>query len=329
MADENWYYAAGGQQQGPVSLEAMRGLLADGRLRSEDLVWREGMPAWVVAGEVSALATTAQRRANPAEPATAVSPAQPAAPDGPAWHYLQDGQQHGPVSAETLRQLLADGHVDRSTSVQRVGISSWVAAGGVPELAASDGFAPHDAQALPAGEPPAAYGAGGQSLQYFQPSGPNAVPALFAGFWLRAVAYVIDSFILAFSGCTIQSTLGVGLDFALPTAGGAGAPAAPSPLDIGLTLVALAVGIAINWLYYALLESSPKQATIGKLALGLRVTDLRGDPLTFGRASGRYFGMFLSLLTCGFGFVMAGFTERKQALHDLIAGTLVVRNTRA
>jgi len=85
------------------------------------------------------------------------------------------------------------------------------------------------------------------------------------------------------------------------------------------------LGLMMNWIYYAALESSVWQATIGKKVLGLTVTDLAGNRITFGRASGRFFGMLLSGFILGIGFLMAGFTERKQALHDMIAGCLVIR----
>jgi len=70
--------------------------------------------------------------------------------------------------------------------------------------------------------------------------------------------------------------------------------------------------------------ASEKQATLGKMAMGLIVTDDNNQRLTFGRATGRHFAKYLSGLALGIGFVMAAFTERKQALHDMIAGTLVV-----
>jgi uncharacterized RDD family membrane protein YckC len=73
------------------------------------------------------------------------------------------------------------------------------------------------------------------------------------------------------------------------------------------------------------MESSAKQATVGKMALGIIVTDLDGRRIGFGRATGRYFAKILSALTLGIGFLMAGFTERKQALHDMVASCLVIR----
>jgi uncharacterized RDD family membrane protein YckC len=81
----------------------------------------------------------------------------------------------------------------------------------------------------------------------------------------------------------------------------------------------------LHWLYFALMESSTWQATLGKKALGLEVTDLEGKRIGFGRASGRFFGKILSVLILWIGFIMAGFTEKKQALHDMLAGTLVIR----
>ena len=92
----------------------------------------------------------------------------------------------------------------------------------------------------------------------------------------------------------------------------------------GTAVIYLSV-VIIGWLYSALMESSAKQATLGKLALGIKVTNLQGERIGFGRATGRYFGMILSSLTLCIGFVMAGFTRRRQALHDMVAGTLVVK----
>ncbi|MNP51361.1 RDD family protein [compost metagenome] len=82
--------------------------------------------------------------------------------------------------------------------------------------------------------------------------------------------------------------------------------------------------IAIGWLYYAIFESSKLQGTPGKKALGIIVVNSRFDRVTFGHASGRYWSKILSFLTLYVGFIMAGFTKNKQALHDMIASTYVV-----
>ena len=85
------------------------------------------------------------------------------------------------------------------------------------------------------------------------------------------------------------------------------------------------ISILIGWLYHSLLESSSWQGTVGKKVLGLTVTDLNGHRISFGRATGRYFGQILSAMICFVGFIMVAFTERKQGLHDMMAGTLVLK----
>jgi uncharacterized RDD family membrane protein YckC len=141
------------------------------------------------------------------------------------------------------------------------------------------------------------------------PPPPPPAPVEYAGFWRRVAAVLIDGLIL--SVVTVPAGLSMG----------DGDPTGPGTLSPGL----VTLSTVVQWLYYALLESSSKQATVGKMALGIRVTDLDGGRISFGRATGRYFGKFLSGLILGIGFLMAAFTERKQALHDLLAGTLVVR----
>ncbi len=161
-----------------------------------------------------------------------------------------------------------------------------------------------------------------------QPPLPPPIPRVvrYAGFWRRFVAYVIDQIIMCVVAFLLfipgLALLGIGI--------GAGMMD-ESPSAIGFILAAIAayltailVIVILEWLYYALMESSNKQATLGKLALGIVVTDLSGGRVTFGRATGRYFGKIVSGLIFYIGFIMAGFTEKKQALHDIMASCLVV-----
>lgn len=129
---------------------------------------------------------------------------------------------------------------------------------------------------------------------------------MYAGFWRRLLAWILDYIVII---------LIIGLLALVVSAAGNGQQA-------GL-LILFASGLA-PWLYFALLESSRSQATLGKAALGIQVTDLKGERVRFGRATGRYFGKILSGLIFSIGFAMAGFTDRRQALHDKIADTLVV-----
>jgi uncharacterized RDD family membrane protein YckC len=153
---------------------------------------------------------------------------------------------------------------------------------------------------------------------------PAARPVAYAGFWLRFVAWFIDRIVLQFAGAiiTLPFAASMGIREFMRTH-----PSSPEdfiPLFENIRRVFLII-LVLEWFYYALLESSAWQATLGKKALGLEVTDLAGARVTFGRATGRYFARYISFFTIGIGYIMAGFTQKKQALHDMIAGTLVIR----
>ncbi len=146
----------------------------------------------------------------------------------------------------------------------------------------------------------------------------------YAGFWLRVVASMIDGFISWIVMFVFLAIVGAILIAIGGPADGNGNDVGPA--EVILVILYYGVSIVFPWLYSALQECSESQATLGKRMLGLRVTDLEGNRITFGRASGRHFGKILSGLICGIGHIMAGFTEKKQALHDMLASTLVVRD---
>lgn len=135
---------------------------------------------------------------------------------------------------------------------------------------------------------------------------------------MRFAAYIIDSFVIGIPIGIVLVFVGMA-SAAADRDGSAGA--------VGMVLLIELVAIVAIWLYFALFESSHLQATPGKLALGLRVTDLRGNRIGFGRATGRYFGKIISGLILDIGYMMAGWTGRKQALHDMMAGCCVVRKS--
>src|ERR1044071_5200240 len=139
----------------------------------------------------------------------------------------------------------------------------------------------------------------------------------YAGFWWRVLAYIIDSLIMSAVFVPLGMVIGVAM-----VASGADENSPVMPL-VNLSLNGLS--ILGSWLYHAFLESSSWQGTIGKKVCGLRVTDLDGNQISFAKATGRYFGMVLSGMICFVGFIMVAFTEKKQGLHDLMAGTLVLK----
>jgi uncharacterized RDD family membrane protein YckC len=134
----------------------------------------------------------------------------------------------------------------------------------------------------------------------------------YAGFWLRYIAWLIDSAILS------ALPLIVGLIIAPIFFTGSKGVAA-----LGVIIFLVPVIGTTGWLYYALMESSTFQATLGKRALGLRVVGINGEPASFGRTSARFFAKILSSILL-IGYLMAAFTEKKQALHDMIAACIVI-----
>jgi uncharacterized RDD family membrane protein YckC len=159
---------------------------------------------------------------------------------------------------------------------------------------------------------------------------PPATPALtvvaaphYAGFWRRFVAVFIDGIALSIPSGILNAIFGVSMFSAFTSRDMADAG------NIGAMLVGMMwagiVSFIISWLYYALMESSGFQATLGKMALGIIVTDTDGQRIGFARASARFFGKLISAIIIYIGFLMAAFTDKKQALHDIIAETLVIK----
>jgi uncharacterized RDD family membrane protein YckC len=153
-------------------------------------------------------------------------------------------------------------------------------------------------------------------------------PVAYAGFWWRVLANLIDSLIIDIvSGIIILPFILVfGLSlFGLVTEGAYDESlwAVLAGYIVGILVLSLILWV-MQWLYFALMESSRYQATLGKMVCNVIVTDMNGQRICFARATGRHFGKILSGMIFMIGFIMAGFTEKKQALHDMLAGCLVV-----
>ena len=134
----------------------------------------------------------------------------------------------------------------------------------------------------------------------------------YAGFWVRVLAYLIDFVILAI-GEAVVSLFGEVIGVI-----GISDSAAFSTLEA-------TIGLIGGLIYFAAFEASARQATPGKMAMGLIVTDATGERISAARAIGRYFAKYLSAIILLIGFIMVAFTERNQGLHDLLASTFVVK----
>jgi uncharacterized RDD family membrane protein YckC len=142
-------------------------------------------------------------------------------------------------------------------------------------------------------------------------------PKDYAGFWIRFAAALIDIVVMFTPFCAVAL---FGIVFVRLVSA-----ARKYDPTVGILTALLVASAFVSLLYFALMESSSWQATIGKKAFGVYVTDIEGRRLTLSRATGRTLAKYLSTLTVGAGYVLCAFTSKKQALHDVIAKCLVMR----
>lgn len=212
------------------------------------------------------------------------------------WLNLGGEKTYGPYEVDRLRIFQSEGKLGASAQLCQEGGMQWVPAASV--LGPTNTVAP----------PP---------LRQSTVSAPLGVQGEFelAPFGKRAGAIIIDGLILSMGNWLIDR---VALEFVANVLG--------SWERAGITLALLE--LVIGWLYFVLLETSQKQATLGKMLVEIKVTDINGNRLGFGQATGRYFSKMISMIILGVGFLFPLWTPRKQALHDIIAGTLVLRGAR-
>jgi uncharacterized RDD family membrane protein YckC len=224
----------------------------------------------------------------------------------------RDGERHGPYPESDIRQWLRNGQVSRDDLGWYDGLADW------------QPLAVLFPDAAPATTPP--------SMPPAMSFPATAARSLqdYAGFWKRVAAYVLDGIILYIPSLLIEKLFGgaaakAALQQALDSgAGNASVLLAAEHQYYVAMWPAMLLSALMVWLYFALCESSAWQATVGKLALGIRVTDLHGQRISFPRALGRYLAKVLSALLLCIGFLMVAWTQRKQGLHDLLANTLVL-----
>jgi uncharacterized RDD family membrane protein YckC len=142
----------------------------------------------------------------------------------------------------------------------------------------------------------------------------------YGGFWVRFIAAIIDGIVVQAVVMPVAFVVGLVIGVA-----GAALNSGQGP-NMAAIAIGGVFGLFASWLYEAFMESSARQATLGKMALGMRVTDLQGNRISFAQATARHFCKYISAMILMIGYIIAGFTERKQALHDMIAGTLVRRH---
>lgn len=226
------------------------------------------------------------------------------------WYYVDRAHdRHGPITAEALARAFREGRVQRDSLVWREGMTQWEPL----ESHLQELPAPPPAAPVPVAPPAAPPQTAAQA-----PVATDIDHVVDAGFIRRLVAFIIDNMLL---GTAYYAVLMVGM--VVMAVAVAGATDGGAVAATGAVLMALAYAV-MSYFYYVGMERSKLQATMGKLALGIKVVDADGRRLGWGKASARWAGSLVSYLILYFGFFMAGWTRRKQALHDLMAGTYVV-----
>ncbi len=155
------------------------------------------------------------------------------------------------------------------------------------------------------------------------PVSQTAAPGNYAGFWMRFLAFLIDATLIGICTFIVQSFLQGFFNMNNSYSD------YPSMGYYGSFFDNNWLSIIVWWLYFTLMESSSRQGTLGKHMVGLVVTDMNGNRITFAKANARFWSKFISSFTLGIGFIMAGLTDKKQALHDIIASTLVLHRSSA
>jgi len=259
------------------------------------------------------------------------------------WYYAENGRQAGPVSELELDRLHGEGKVSDSTLVWRSGMGDWQPYGVAIPSARDPGGAPA------VGAASAAAGGGVELVEcsqcrsrfplgdvlrygadyvcaackptYFQRirEGADTGERVYAGFWIRLGASMIDGLVLF--GAIIVLVIGLVLVFGAVLDGRRGRVSGAEMLLF--QLIAFFVYIVIPWLYDAVFTSR-YGGTPGKLLLRLCVIRDDGAKISFGRATGRFFAKMLSYMILYIGCIIAAFDSEKRALHDHLAGTRVI-----
>ncbi len=252
------------------------------------------------------------------------------------WYYAEGQNRQGPVPAHDIRQLFQRGQLTLDTLVWREGMPQWAALRtAVEELqlqtlaaAAASPSAGFDLRGdyaaidngtapLPGAGPIGAW----PDAVHAAPSAAGAytIEVVYAGFWKRVAAYLIDYVILTIFAMIVGGVVGLGIGGATVFTGGS-----MSTGQAFSELIGALIGLVIGLLYYGGFHASSGGATPGKMAIGIKVVRSDGQRILLARSMGRYFASILSALILLIGYLMAAFTGRKQALHDMICDTVVV-----
>jgi uncharacterized RDD family membrane protein YckC len=229
-----------------------------------------------------------------------------------AWYYVSSAGRTGPVTDSELATLARNGTVTPGTLVWTDGQPDWMPLSSArPDLLAGEVAGVN----VPVVGGVALAGANKDMTVQRMREGfaPGVEAAKYAGFWIRLVAKFIDGIALQVVLLPLQFMLGAGV--AASTDAGAASAAG------GLLYLLFSIAVPLA---YTGFMTGKFGATLGKMALGLKVVNPDMTPVGMGRAFGRAAGEWVSSLVLGIGYLIAAFDSEKRALHDHIASTRVI-----
>jgi uncharacterized RDD family membrane protein YckC len=209
------------------------------------------------------------------------------------WMIGINGVKYGPYDEGSVRAMMESGRIPPTALAWRAGMTGWASVSVV-------------------------FSATQSSATQSSATQPHTAAVRYAGFWQRVGAELIDTILLA-TGMSVLWRVVTQIVNAMEPRNSLG-------LILALWCGTFVIMVVMYWLYFAVQESASRQATVGKLAFGIRVTDLQGNRVSFGRATGRYFAKIVTGISLGIGYLVMLWSQQRQCIHDQIAGTLVVRN---
>jgi uncharacterized RDD family membrane protein YckC len=257
------------------------------------------------------------------------------------WYVGKNGQQSGPFTSRQLRQMAADGQLSPTDLLWKEGMNDWAPCSSIKGLLAESSPAssslprrPSPRPTAPPPRPAAPISTAGQTDSTYagdirdtelaidlQPDSSQPAAALqYASFLPRVGAFLLDGLFAGLIAC-IPS---IGIVFVIMSMAHDSPEREQAALAVSSCCVQLVYQV-VALVYYVTAETSAKQGTWGKQIVGIKVTDIHGKRITVGRAIARHFAKMLTGLTFGIGILMPLFTEKKQTLHDMIAGCLALK----
>ncbi len=291
-----WYYALGSNQMGPVSDAELGELARAGKIQAGTLVWHAGQDGWLPYGQIATGAGLPQPAAAPPPPRQPPAPA--AALAAPAAITAAPAAMPSAPGATTAFCAACGQQFDSENMIHYMG--SMICMGCKPAYF----------QRMREG----AAAPGGSGLSGY---------TNYAGFWIRFAAKFIDGLIIGVPAIVIFFVVMFAMGLAISGASNRGNPGGA----VAMQMVQLIFQFGINALFiaYSTFMHGKYGATLGKMAVGIKVVMADGQPVTYGRALGRGCAEILSGCVCDIGYIIAAFDDEKRALHDHMCGTRVVR----